>query len=1209
MSTKVEIIPPGHIQKAPFQHFVKNDITITEGSAQGWEKQQYKTFAKWANINLRSYQKPELLIRNLEDDLADGVRLIKLIEYLREGESLGKFHANPKNKIQQVENLNLVTKVINDCCNSLGLKLQYSAENIQDGDLPLVMGMFWILVSKFCMANISEDSLTAKEGLMLWCKKKLEGYDIPMSNFTTHWLDGKALVCLIHRHRPDLVPEFPSYMSNRTSAERLEFAFDVAEKELGVPQLIDVEDMADGVDDKSMMTYLSYFWKVFAAMQQGEMAARRVANMVEIEQASERLRNSYKESIKIAASKIQTKIDVFNAMDLGETLHDAQTKSADFVQKYKRQEKKELSELKTKSEEHLNVLKARLKANDRPPYVAADPSEAPEFLRSLWSDLIAVENRYETALREAIISRRRMDALMQDVNDCKRMYGAKALALTKAMQRQGVQFLGPVIWLDQCTDLDELKSKLTQLKAYRCGMKGALMAEKSTLEVRLTALQTKLKFEKLDPFAPDVGLRISDVEDAWKELVESEQTYESMVNACLKKVLQEEELISQITKKGESLKLWAGTTSENIEEDTSAEPATLSEAEVALFGFELMKKEHTAKVFKLQTLQDLVKQSEKDHNRVNVQAQKVLEAVEAVMTAVAPKIVEALCWGQGKFSLAAENLDAWLNEMKNKVDKAGSGEKNMEMQLAALDEVEKEVAVGSSKVALAEEADQAVIEAGIVENSFTDKSMFELQMSWDLLNTMLREKRAVLEARLSMTKDRTGIQQREEMIELFRNFDKDGSGSLTGVELRAALTSQDVEREASGAADSPTTCILTGSSLDLDGALHAGLAKAFHGLTARVGAATGGQARQARQAELPSLKFRKIGDEKVEKLVKGGGMNQEKFVEFMIEHYKDTDTYEQMLEAFQTLSRAEPVIDKATLEKPPCTTFLKPEGVTFLCDQMPPAETGGYDYSAYVGTVYGINIERAKSFSEKEINQAKLEAAEEANGWMEKQGGGISGGFFGFSSMAFKSRFFFLERKAEEQRVEMERQLEERKREAAERKARQDEEDRMRKVAEEKARLETERILQEKEEQLRLESQRAAEEEEQKRAEAEEAERKAEEERQQRAMQLKQDSKKTVSKDVSKDYTAECASLQRKSSMLHSKLETSLLTSIPYKGEIFLSKELTLDSNVESREKDKALSFKICRSMNKEKDIVLKTTSKEEKENWMVAFQQVLTNL
>ncbi|KAK3286179.1 hypothetical protein CYMTET_6248 [Cymbomonas tetramitiformis] len=169
-------------------------------------------------------------------------------------------------------------------------------------------------------------------------------------------------------------------------------------------------------------------------------------------------------------------------------------------------------------------------------------------------------------------------------------------------------------------------------------------------------------------------------------------------------------------------------------------------------------------------------------------------------------------------------------------------------------------------------------------------------------------------------------------------------------------------------------------------------------------------------------------------------------------------------------------------------------------------------------TVYGINIERAKSFSEKEINQAKLEAAEEAN------------------------------RKAEEQRVEMERQLEERKREAAERKARQDEEDRMRKVAEEKARLETERILQEKEEQLRLESQRAAEEEEQKRAEAEEAERKAEEERQQRAMQLKQDSKKTVSKDVSKDYTAECASLQRKSSMLHSKLETSLLTSIPYKG-------------------------------------------------------------
>jgi hypothetical protein len=93
--------------------------------------------------------------------------------------------------------------------------------------------------------------------LLLWCRKKTAGYkDVNVENFTTSWVDGLAFCALIHRHRPDLL-DFDS-LSKNNSRQNLELAFDIAEKQLGIARLLDVEDIVDVArpDERSIVTYV-----------------------------------------------------------------------------------------------------------------------------------------------------------------------------------------------------------------------------------------------------------------------------------------------------------------------------------------------------------------------------------------------------------------------------------------------------------------------------------------------------------------------------------------------------------------------------------------------------------------------------------------------------------------------------------------------------------------------------------------------------------------------------------------------------------------------------------------------------------------------------------------------------------------------------------------------------------------------------------------
>ncbi len=40
----------------------------------------------------------------------------------------------------------------------------------------MILGMIWAIILDFQIKGISVEELSAKEGLLLWCKKKTQGY-------------------------------------------------------------------------------------------------------------------------------------------------------------------------------------------------------------------------------------------------------------------------------------------------------------------------------------------------------------------------------------------------------------------------------------------------------------------------------------------------------------------------------------------------------------------------------------------------------------------------------------------------------------------------------------------------------------------------------------------------------------------------------------------------------------------------------------------------------------------------------------------------------------------------------------------------------------------------------------------------------------------------------------------------------------------------
>uniref|UniRef100_A0A0N5AEH5 Alpha-actinin, sarcomeric n=1 Tax=Syphacia muris TaxID=451379 RepID=A0A0N5AEH5_9BILA len=394
-----------------------------------WEKQQKKTFTAWCNSHLR---KAGTSIEVIEEDFRNGLKLMLLLEVIS-GEPLPRPDRG-KMRFHKIANVNKALEYIE----SKGVKLvSIGAEEIVDGNVKMTLGLIWTIILRFAIQDINVEEFSARDGLLLWCQRKTAPYDnVNVQNFHTSWKDGLAFCALIHRHRPELIDY--SKLSKADPIHNLNLAFEIAEKHLDIPRMLDAEDlvysqkpdeksvmtyvscfyhafrgdMVNNVpDEKAVMTYVSSYYHCFLGMRKAETAAHRICRVLKVNQDNERMMEDYESLASDLLAWIRHWMPWLSSRSTDDNLDLVRRKLEDF-RNYRRHEKPPRIEEKGKLETLFNTLQTKLRLSNRPAFMPTE-GHLIKDINAAWRGLEDSEKGFEEWLLCEMMRLERLEHLAE----------------------------------------------------------------------------------------------------------------------------------------------------------------------------------------------------------------------------------------------------------------------------------------------------------------------------------------------------------------------------------------------------------------------------------------------------------------------------------------------------------------------------------------------------------------------------------------------------------------------------------------------------------------------------------------------------------------------------------------------------------------------------------------------------------------------------
>ncbi|XP_074724801.1 calmin isoform X1 [Strix uralensis] len=264
------------------------------------ENVQKRTFTRWINLHLGKC-KPPLKVKDLFIDIQDGKILMALLEVLS-GQKLMHEYKSSTHRIFRLNNIAKALKFLEDSNVKL---VSIDAAEIADGNSSLVLGLIWNIILFFQIKELTGNlnrnssssslssgpsgpesdtshpstpsverniSITVKDqrkairALLIWVQRKTRKYGVAVQDFASSWRSGLAFLAIIKAIDSTLVDMKQAL--EKSSRENLEDAFSIAQNKLGVPRLLEPEDiMVESPDEQSIVTYVAQFLEHFPELE------------------------------------------------------------------------------------------------------------------------------------------------------------------------------------------------------------------------------------------------------------------------------------------------------------------------------------------------------------------------------------------------------------------------------------------------------------------------------------------------------------------------------------------------------------------------------------------------------------------------------------------------------------------------------------------------------------------------------------------------------------------------------------------------------------------------------------------------------------------------------------------------------------------------------------------------------------------------------